>query len=240
MRRLTNALISTAASFILSGVSLGSAATIGFSGSVNLSGLSEVVFTTPALQQARTFLNFNSSSSVATSINGFSSLAGVNLADLGANSGDLESVSRTYSPSGCTPVAGNPAANCATVMNNWGETDGNPNFFNITLAGSGTILSGVYQSLVSTIITDTASPNFGTGSTTGVIQIVSGQAPYYSEVLALTGGTGLVTLTSSPTTSCGAANPCNQGTVSTLTFVPEPTTIMLMGLGLVGLAAIKR
>jgi len=216
---------------------IGSAATMSLNGSVSLSTLGEVIFTTLGGTQARTYQNINSGSSTATSISGFASLAGVSPSDITTAYGDLETISTTYTPSGCTPVAGVPSANCATAIITRGENDGSTVPFTISRAGVGTILTGTFISLTTTVITDTASPNFGAGITVGQIQILGGLAPYVTEAFALTGGTGRVGFASSPTSpSCGTPT-CVQNTVSELTFAPPPTPVpSLMPVGLILLA----
>jgi hypothetical protein len=79
------------------------------------------------------------------------------------------------------------------------------------------------------------NPSFGQGSGAGLIHFETGVSPYLDEVLALTGGTGLVEVSSDRFTSiCSiGSDPCGFSLDATLTFVPEPTSALLIGMGLV-------
>jgi hypothetical protein len=71
---------------------------------------------------------------VAASISGFASLVGVTPSDLTLSFGDLERLSTTFAPGGCTPVAPPAYSNCDTVTNNYGDLDASPSYFDVILA----------------------------------------------------------------------------------------------------------
>jgi len=214
------------------------AATIDVTGNVVASGL---VFGTVMAYNPfpiYPFSNLDGGTGYGTAIDGFASLAGVSPADLTITFGDLERLATSF-PSGCSPT---PAANCATASNSWGNADAGVPYFTVALAGSGTILSGELLSWTTT--TNTAwgpNPSFGQGSGTGLVRFHSGAAPYLAEVLALTGGTGLVELSSDRFAAvCAGSDPCGFSLDARLTFVPEPSAAIFLGTGLAGLAGARR
>jgi hypothetical protein len=104
-------------------------------------------------------------------------------------------------------------------------------------------LSGTIQSWTTTTNTTyPGNPNFGQGSGVGSILFTGGLAPYIDEVLALTDGTGIAQLGSTRFNAvCSTgSDPCSFSLDATLTFVPEPTTALLVGLAMTGLAVRRR
>jgi hypothetical protein len=219
------------------------AATISGNLSVVASGLSgPLMFTLPTGPTPIYAYNaLDSGTGTATSISGFASLIGVTPSDLTMTYGDIERLSTTYSPGGCSPVAPPLWSNCASSTNNYGNSDAGPTFFNVILAGTGTILSGTIISLATLTNTTVASPGFATATGSGLIQFTSGLAPYYTEALSLTGGSGYANLNLSsfnPVCALGS-DPCGFNASGTLTFVPEPSTALLLGGALAALAALR-
>lgn len=211
-----------------------SGATIESSGTVTASGLNFGTVLAYNPFAIYPFSNLDSGAAVATAIAGFSSLASVSPADLTITFGDLERVGTNF-PGGCVP---SPAANCTSVTNVWGNNDATTPFLNVHLAGVGTILSGTIQSWQTT--TDTTypgNPSFGSGTGVGIVQFHGGLNAYWNEVLALTGGTGIAQVTSTRFNSvCSiSADPCPFSLNATLTFVPEPSSALFIGMGLMAL-----
>ncbi len=207
------------------------AATIDVSGTITASGLSFGTVMAYNPFPVYPFSNLDGGAGTATDIDGFSTLFGVSPSDLTITFGDLERVGTSF-PGGCVPTG---AANCPSATNNWGNTDATAPYFTIGLTGSGTILSGTLLTWATT--TNTAwgpNPEFGQGSGSGLILFETGVSPYLEEVFALTGGTGLVEVSSDRFTAiCSVgSDPCVFSLDATLTFVPEPTTAFMLGLGL--------
>jgi hypothetical protein len=224
-----------ACSSLLGTVGSAAAATLDVTGLVTASGLN---FGTVMAYQPFTiypFSNLDNGTGSATAVSGFASLAGVAPADLTIRFGDLERTGPTW-PGGCTPT---PAANCPSVSNAWGNTDAGTPYFEIDLAGTGTILSGTLQ-WTTTTNTTFPSATFGQGSGVGTVVFGSGLAPYLDDVFALTGGTGVAQIGSNRFNAvCSGGDPCNFSLDATLTFVPEPTSALLIGAGLALLACAR-
>ncbi len=204
-----------------------SPATIEIAGSVVASDLSgPLSFTIPGSPPVPLFApnSLDSGVATATSIDGFTSLAGVDPMDLTITFGDIERLSTIFTPGGCTPMPPPGFSNCATTSHIFGEGDAGPNFFDVALAGTGTILSGEIVSFMTTTDTDPLSP------------------PYLDEVLALSGGTGLAagTLDTFDAFCLPGADPCTFTIAGALSFVPEPSTGLLLATGLLGLALRRR
>ena len=178
----------------------------------------------------------------ATSFTDLDSLVGIAPGDLSIRMTDLERVGTEFGPAGCSPVQGVPALNCATTTSLYGEADGSPAVVEIELAGVGTILSGLVLSATNTVDSDPSSPGFTTATATAPLEITSGLGPYLDEILALTGGSGRGTLELDRFRSVctTGSDPCDFLVSGTLSFVPEPGTALLFGLGLAGLAVQRR
>src|SRR5262249_4900967 len=90
--------------------------------------------------------------------------------------------------------------------------------------------------------TDPGSPNFATATASGTIHFTGGLAPYLTEVMSLTGGTGLGNFSADTFNSVCPINsdPCNFQANGTVTLVPEPSTAGLFGIALAALAASRR
>lgn len=217
-------------------------ATITFTGTVDASGLSGPLLFTISGIPVYAYNELDAGSATATSITGFSSLPGVTPSDVTSTFGDVERLSTTFTPSGCSPTPPPGATNCSTATNTYGEGDASPNSFDISLAGVGTILTGEIVSTSVTTDTDPLSPGFATATASGTILFTGGMAPYLGEVLSLTGGTGLVDVvfdTFDPLCLPGT-DPCTFTYSGTITVVPEPATGLLLALGTVGIAAVRR
>ncbi len=221
-----------------------SAATIGVDLGVVASDLSgPLMFTIPiGPTEIIAYNALDGGTGLATSITGFASLAGVTPSDLTLSFGDIERLSTTFTPGGCTPTPPPGFINCDTAINTYGEGDAGPNFFDVILAGIGTILSG--QVIAVDVVTDTdlSSPGFATATGSGTLLFTSGLAPYFAEMQSLTGGTGVagVTLNSFDPVCFPGTDPCSFQSSGTLTFVPEPTTAALLGGALAALAMGRR
>lgn len=233
-KRSTLACLALLAVATLFGVRPAAAGSIDVNGTVTASGLNTgtIMAYNPFL--IHPFSALDGGTGAATNISGISTLAGVNPADLTITFGDLERTGTSFA-GGCTPT---PAANCSFVTNHWGNTDAGAPYFDIQLAGTGTILSGEIQFWNTTTNTTYPSTSFGQGSGVGLIVFTGGLAPYFGEVLGLTAGTGLAEIsTDSFNALClPGSDPCAFTLDATLTFVPEPTTAVFMGLGLASLA----
>lgn len=179
---------------------------------------------------------------VAASFSGFPSLVGVTPSDLTLSFGDLERLSTTFTPGGCTPVAPPAYSNCDTVTNTYSDVDASPSYFDVVLAGTGTILTGTILSVDVITDTDLASPGFATGTGSGTILFTGGLAPYFAEVLSLSGGTGLANLSldAFDPVCLPGTDPCGFVSGGTLTLVPESSTVMLLGSALAALSVTRR
>ncbi len=222
-----------------------SPATIEIAGSVVASDLSgPLSFTIPGSPPVPLFApnSLDSGVATATSIDGFTSLAGVDPMDLTITFGDIERLSTIFTPGGCTPMPPPGFSNCATTSHIFGEGDAGPNFFDVALAGTGTILSGEIVSFMTTTDTDPLSPDFATATGSGAFLFSGGLSPYLDEVLALSGGTGLAagTLDTFDAFCLPGADPCTFTIAGALSFVPEPSTGLLLATGLLGLALRRR
>jgi len=217
-----------------------SAATIGIDLDLLASDLSgPLMFTVPVGPTPIYAYNaLDGGTGAASSISGFASLLGVSPSDLTLSFGDLERLSTTFSPGGCTPTAPPGFTNCDTATNTYGDGDAGPNFFNIILAGTGTILFGEVVSVDVVVDTDLSSSGFATATGAGTIFFTSGLAPYFAEVLSLTGGTGLASLSlgSFDPVCIPGSDPCPFESSGSLIFVPEPSSAALLGGALVAFA----
>ncbi len=223
-------------------------ATLGFSGTFDANDLSgPLMLTVPSLFGNIPVYGYNQSDNgvgAVTSVTGFSSLAGVNLADLTITYGDIERLSTTFSPQGCVPTySGGTYSNCDTVTSNSGEGDSVQNFVHVFLAGTTSpILTGEILSLSGTTDSNPASPTFATATGTLTGRLTGGVAPYYTEVLAITGGTGDFTglLSTFDPLCIPGTDPCQFSNAGTISFVPEPNTALLLGIGLTALGIRRR
>lgn len=170
-------------------------------------------------------------------VDGFPSLAGLAPGSLRLAFGDLELISTTFTP-GCRPF---PGVNCPSVTNTYGNADTTPAFFDMTLNGT-TILSGTISTWSSFLDTRAPNnPNFGHGTGAGMMQLTSGLAPYFDEAMAYTGGTGQIQVVGEEFNAvCQFGSDCRYNLSATLNFVPEPTTALLLGLGLAALSRSRR
>ncbi len=239
--RASRSLAACGAIFFVSQAAL--AATISGNLSVSASGLSgPLMFTVPSGPIPIYAYNaLDSGTGVATAIAGFASLVGVTPSDVTMTFGDIERLSTTYTPGGCVPVPPPGYSNCLTSTNNYGNADAGPTFFTVIRAGVGTILSGSVLSLATLTDTNVASPGFATATGSGSILFTGGLAPYYAEVLSLTGGSGLasVSMSSFNPVCLPGTDPCGFNSPGTLTFVPEPSTAVLLGGALAALAGLR-
>ncbi len=236
-------LIATLALLIGISTHAATAGTIDLNGSLLASDATgPVMLTVPGPIALQAFNALDNGFASVTTVTDFPSFAGVDPLEIAITFGDLERLSTVFSPAGCAPVGGDPFSNCATVSNQYGEGDGSPSFFAVDVLGVGTVLSGEFISLVATTDSDISSPGFGSATASGSVLITGGLAPYLTDVLAMTGGTGIgiLDIASFNSLCTTGADPCSFSVTGSLMFVPEPSTALLIGGGLAVLSVRRR
>jgi len=167
------------------------------------------------------FKNLDSGTAAATSSSGFTSLLGVSPANVSFQFGDLELLDVIYGAGTATEV--------------YGEGDGSPSFFDVYVSSTH-VATG--SDLQVSIVTDTnpLSPNFATATGSGVVTLTgpSGQ-PFFDEVAVLTGGSGMLEITLSSFIPLALSDPTTFAYEGTLTTVPIPPAVWLLGFGILGL-----
>jgi len=157
--RKRSSFVAVASSLLVLGGNVAYAATIGIDVTVSASDLSgPLMFTVPIGPTPILAYNaLDAGTGAATSISGFATLAGVTPSDLTLSFGDLERLGTTFRPGGCTPSPPPAFSNCDTATNSYGDADAGANFFQLVLAGTGTILTGQVTALSVVVDTDLAS-----------------------------------------------------------------------------------
>ena len=162
------------------------AATIDFTGSQLLSDATGPFVINIGGVNLFAFNNSDDGSAQATAVSGLASMKNRPASDLTFRFGDIERLSTTTEPENC--VYG---VDCLRSSSTYGEVDGSPDFFEMLVDGS-VVASGQFVSYTTTIITDTGSPDFATTSTAGALELTTGSGALFAEVMALTGGTGII------------------------------------------------